>query len=78
MTDEEALKEHEAALELILTYWDAPETKGVEWWLGVLDRETRAWQELHTRKLLSSFKYFNVVSGAHRKANSLRAARQAA
>jgi hypothetical protein len=78
MANDEALKEYEAALGLILTYWDAPETKDVGWWLGVLDRETRAWQELRTRKLLDSFEYFDLITSAHRKANSLRAARQAA
>jgi hypothetical protein len=76
MTNEEALKEYEAALELILTYWDAPETKDVGWWLGALDRETRAWQELRSHKLLDSFGYFDLVTSAHCKANSLRVAQQ--
>jgi len=78
MTDDEALQEYGAALGLILTYWDAPETKDVGWWLGALDRETRAWQELRTRKLLDSFGYFDLITSAHRNANSVRAARHAA
>jgi hypothetical protein len=75
MTDDEALKEYETASGLFLTYWDAPERSADPgWWTRILDRETRAWQGLHTRKLLS-FRYFDAVLGAHRTANSLRAAR---
>jgi hypothetical protein len=73
MTDEEALKEYETALASLLTHWNAPErNEDPNWWARVLDRETRAWQELYARKLIDSFPYFDVVTNAHRKANALR------
>jgi hypothetical protein len=76
MTDDQALKEYETALELFPTCWDAPERNADPgWWTRILDRETRAWQGLHTQNLLNSFKYFDVALSAHRAADVLRAAR---
>jgi hypothetical protein len=76
MTDEEALKEYETALGSVLTYWNVPKrSEDPGWWTQVLDRETKAWQELHSRKLIDSFSYFDVVTSAHRKANALRSER---
>ena len=76
MTDEEALTEYEAALGSLLTYWNAPErSEDPNWWARVLDRETRAWQELYARKLIDGFQYFDVVTNAHRKANAMRSER---
>jgi hypothetical protein len=55
MTDEEALKEYETALGFLLTYWNAPERdRDPGWWARVIDRETRAWQELYSRKHFST------------------------
>jgi hypothetical protein len=76
MTDEEALKEYETALGFLLTYWNAPERdQDPGWWARVLDRETRAWQELYSRKLVDGFAYFDAVTNAHRNANALRSER---
>jgi hypothetical protein len=76
MTDDEARKEHETALGLFLTYWDATEWNAVPgWWTRILDRETGAWQGLHTQKPLNSFEYFDGVLSAHCTANSLCAER---
>jgi hypothetical protein len=76
MTDDEALKEYETALGLVLTHWNAPEPKeDPGWWSRVLDRETRVWQELYSRKLLDSFPYFDAITNAHRHANALRSER---
>jgi hypothetical protein len=73
MTDEEALREYETALGSLLTYWNGPErTEDPSWWARVLDRETRAWQELYVRKLIDGFPYFDAVTNAHRKANAMR------
>jgi hypothetical protein len=38
----------------------------------MINRETRAWQELYGRKLLDSFPYFDTITNAHRHANALR------
>ena len=73
MTDEEALKEYEIASESMLTHWNAPQRdEDPNWWVRILDRETRAWQELYSRKLLDSFPYFDTITSAHRNANALR------
>jgi hypothetical protein len=73
MTDEEALKEYEIALGSLLTYWNAGErNEDPGWWFRVLERETRAWPELYSRKLIDGFPYYDIVTSAHRKANALR------
>jgi hypothetical protein len=73
MTDDEAVKEYEAALGFLLIYWNAPETShDPNWWGRVLDREKRAWQELYARNLIDSPLYFNAVMNAHRNANVIR------
>jgi hypothetical protein len=73
MTDEEALKEYETALQDMLSHRSAPQRdEDPNRWVRVLDRETRAWRELHSRRLLDSFPYFDTITNAHRHANALR------
>jgi hypothetical protein len=73
MTDHAALKEYEIALGYLLIYWNAPETnQDPRRWGTLLDRETKAWLELSSRKLIDSLPYFDAVMNAHRSANVLR------
>jgi hypothetical protein len=73
MTDDQALKEYQTALEFLLIYWNAPETnQDPHRWGRVLERETRAWLELNSRKLIDSLPYLEAVMNAHRSANVLR------
>jgi hypothetical protein len=76
MTDVEALKEYETALEYLLIYWNAPETnQDPNRWGRVLDRETKAWLELYSRQLIDSLSYFDAVTHAHQNANAIRVQR---
>jgi hypothetical protein len=81
MTDEKALiekalAEYGTALRFMLTYWDAPErAEDLRWWRRILEREDRAWRELHDRGLLGGEKYRKLILRVHRDADSLRGAR---
>jgi hypothetical protein len=68
MTDDEALSEYETASGLSLTYWDAPE-KNTDPWVHILDREARAWHELHSRKLLNGGRAIGTVILRQRRWN---------
>jgi hypothetical protein len=72
MTDEEALKEYEIALQDVLSHGNFSQGDEDPNWVRILDRETRAWQVLYSRKLLDSFPYFDTITNAHRRANALR------
>jgi hypothetical protein len=73
MTDDQLLNEYQTALGFLLIYWNAPETnQDPHRWGRVLERETKAWLELNSRKLIDSRPYLEAVMNAHLSANVLR------